>query len=153
MICCFITGVSIYTCIRYVHAVHALFGWQGQVTYNSPYTVLYTPTQYNTQYYTHFRLKISVYASPIKRDKFYCCSTLICVSVRLDQAITLQSFIHEVPNLLEICSPGSIKALSLANTTLREQVHASVRSIESTCVQASPQSKDIVALVSALLST
>ncbi len=64
MICCFITGVSIYTCIRYVHAVYALFGWQGQVTYNSPYTVHYTPTQYNTQYYTRFRLKISVYASP-----------------------------------------------------------------------------------------
>ena len=51
--------------LRCVYAVYAAFGWQRQKTYICPYTVHYTSTQYNTQYYTHLRLQISVYASPI----------------------------------------------------------------------------------------
>ena len=56
---------------------------------------------------------------------------------------------HEVPTWLEFCSPGSLKALSFVDTSLREQLHASVRSAKSSCVQALPQSKDIAALGSA----
>ena len=63
--------------------------------------------------------------------------------------MTLQAAIHEVPTWLELCCPGSLTALSIVDTTLREQLHAIVRSVVSSCVQALPQSKDIAALGSA----
>ena len=69
MICCYIIGVSIYTCIRGVYAVYALLGWQGQIAYNCPCTVHYTSTAYKTAYYTHLKSEISVYPSPTVNER------------------------------------------------------------------------------------
>jgi len=56
-------------------------------------------------------------------DNFYC---LVRDSLPVDQAMTLQAVTHKIPTLLEFSSPGSHNALSLANTILREQLHASL---------------------------